>query len=436
MTNKKILGAIVIIILLVQTACSGEIIVSTGKSSFMGEGVTISDRGNYYDVVLDFSSGLSHGRIGETYAKGILEVVPDYVALLDSYLDEQITNKDYYKDIIARCHDIKKHVREEYLDEIEAMARIWSETEENIAGDGKLSKDEVYLFNLLPDAYRPSQCSAVAVFKERSATGKNIIGRNLDWFGGSKKQIPRIQSIITMKYKDKNVCFIGYMGYMGAITGFNDSKIFAAIVDSPTGVTYTSQGKRSYTMDLRYALETKSSINEVFEYMADPYKYYAFNHNIILGDPDETKIFENNISGDGIDDKPVQRALRSSDSPLNDEISWGISNAIGCVNSFMLKGNHDNHTSDDYNTKRWNNMRKQLLTKGETVTVDELKDVICYDNGTPGNFQESGDLYNKLTQYTVIFQPDTMELEVAFPLRDKPGYLKDPQFEKIKVFNQ
>jgi hypothetical protein len=33
------------------------------------------------------------------------------------------------------------------------------------------------------------------------------------------------------------------MGYMGAITGFNDSKIFAAIVDSPTGVTYTSQGK-------------------------------------------------------------------------------------------------------------------------------------------------------------------------------------------------
>jgi hypothetical protein len=35
MTNKKILGAIVIIILLVQTACSGEIIVSTGKSSFI-----------------------------------------------------------------------------------------------------------------------------------------------------------------------------------------------------------------------------------------------------------------------------------------------------------------------------------------------------------------------------------------------------------------
>jgi hypothetical protein len=54
------------------------------------------------------------------------------------------------------------------------------------------------------------------------------------------------------------------------------------------------------------------------------------------------------------------------------------------------------------------------------VTVDELKDVICYDNGTPGNFQESGDLYNKLTQYTVYIPADTMELEVAFPLRDKP----------------
>jgi hypothetical protein len=435
MSKKRVLGVLILIVLLIQTACSSGIVVPTGKSGFAGEGVTITDKGNYYDVVLGFNSGLSHRKIGETFAKGILEVVPDYKSLLDSILNEEITDKDYYEDMIDRAHDIKRQMKKEYVDEIEGMASVWAETDKNIAADGKLSKDEILLFNLLPDVYRPSQCCAVSVFGKRSATGKNIIGRNMDWYSGSKKQLPRIQSVITLKYENKRVCLIGYLGYMGAITGFNDSKIFAAIMDSPTGQPYSSQGKRSYPMDLRDTLETKSSINEVSEYMADPDRHYAFNHLIVLGDPNETKIFENNFSGQGTNGQRVKRALRSSDSRLNDGIKWGISNAIGSVNSFMLWGNSDNYTSNDYNTKRWKNMREQLLAKGDTVTVDELKEVMSYDNGSPGTFQNSGDLYNKLTQCSVIFQPDTLTLEIAFSLRDKPGYLKDPKYVKIEVFN-
>ncbi|MCX7922785.1 MAG: C45 family autoproteolytic acyltransferase/hydrolase [Clostridia bacterium] len=430
--KKTLLMVFLAILLILQSACNSDVVVIKGESNYKADGVTIVDKGNYFEVVLDFSTGLSHRQIGKALAEGILKVIPDYEALVDSYIAENLPKYEYPY-MFYRVEDIKPQVNKEYIEEVEGMASVFSGGKDNVRGDNKISEDELLLFNLFPDVARIAQCSIVSVFGSRSETGENMVARNLDWYGGSKNQLPRIQSVVTLKYSDKKVYTIGYLGYMGVITGFNDSKVFAAILDSGTGEVYSSTGKRSYPLDIRAALESKKTLDEAAEYMKDPQKNYAYNHLIAFADAKETKILENNISGNGSDGNRIKRELRTSDSKLNKGIEWGFKDAIGSVNSFLLYGNYDNHTDNKNNTKRWKNMGEQLAKAGDTVSLEELEAIATYDGGSPGSFLDSGDLYNKMTLYTVIWEPKTLSMELYFHPRGVLEVPKDPTFEKVHV---
>lgn len=430
--RKYLLAGCLILLLLFQAGCGEEIPVIAGDASFQAEGVSIVNEGNYYNVKIDFTCGLTHKQLGEAYAKGILKVVPNYESLVDSYIGENLTSYEN-KYAMYRVEDIKPQVNKEYAEEIEGMASVFSGGSQNKFKDNKISKDEFFLFNLFTDAVRGTQCSYISVYGDRSDDHRNMVARNLDWYGGSVNQLPKIQAFITYKYTDKKVYSIGYLGYMGILTGFNDHKVFAGILDSGTNAPYSSEGRRSYPLDLRFALENTKNMKEAAEFMQDPTKLYSFNHNIGFSDPDTSIILENNFSGNGTNGHKVKRAIRTEDSKLNNSVSWEIKDSIASVNSFILYGNHDNHSSNKYNTKRWNNIKKQLQNKGATVSFEELKEVACYADGSPGTFSESGDVYNKMTLQMVIFQPDTLKLEVFFRpknIRKNPG---NPVFEKITV---
>lgn len=413
------------------SACYGndEIIIVPGVESYKDKSAEIVDMGSYFRVTLDYTESISHREMGESYMNCILKVVPDFEKLVDSYLSELINNNEIYSNVLDRAADIRNQIPQEYIDEIEGMASKLSGTTDSLRCDDKLSVEELYMFNLVPDAYRGTMCSVVSVFGSRSETGKSITARNMDWYGGEMNQIPRIQCVMTILYNDKKICAIDYLGFMGIITGFNNSKVFAAILDSGTGDVYSSQGKRSYTMDLRYALENTTSLDELADYMKNPSRYYAFNHDIFLSDPDVSKVLENNFSVGTY----KHRKLRSSKSELNSGIKWGISDAIACVNSFIIKGNYDNHTDNKYNTKRWDNIIKTLIKCGSKVSVEELKQVISYDGGTPGTFTDSGDLYNKMTQQIIIFEPDTFNLEIYFHPSDTRDIPDDPTFIEVQA---
>ncbi len=421
-------------VILLQTGCGKDVPVVMGTGSYRDNGVTITDRGSYYDVVLDFTGGLTHRQIGEALAKGILAVVPNYEFLIDSYVSENITKYEYPY-ALFRVEDIKPQIDKDYQDELEGMASVFSGGDRNLWKDDKISRDEVFLFNLFPDVIRNTQCSYVSVFGSRSSTGRNITARNLDWYSGSRNQLPLLNCVTTYKFEDKELCSIGFLGFMGVITGINDSKVFAGIMDSQTGQAYDSAGKRSYVFDLRHALEKTGTIPDAAGYLLDPLKHYAVNYIVVFSDPEEGAVLENNISGIGVGSQRTKRALRETDSKLNEGISWGIDDSIGCVNSFMLYGNHDNHTRNRYNTLRWNNMKTQLMAKGPEVTADELKEVITYKkHSRPGTFSESGDLYNRMTLQTILFQPYDLALEVFFHPRDTKNDPEKPAFEKILLF--
>lgn len=400
---------------------------SAGKST-PKESVSVLSKGSHYEITIDYTSGASHRKIGEEYGEKVLKTVKNYEALADSYIAE-ITQYDFfYLTALERTKDIRKQLPEDYRDEIEGMASKLLGGDKNIRGDGKISLDELYLMNLLPDVGRVSQCSAFAVYGSRSEIKKTMSMRILDWYSGKDEQMTKIQAVTVYKNRYKSLCTIGYVGFWGVLSGFNDNKVFAAILDSSTGKTYSSESKRSYPFDLRYALENKKTINTIGDYMSSKARSYAYSHLIFLADSDTAKVLENNISSGA----NQIRALRTATSHLNSGIKWDISSAIGSVNSFLLKGNFDNHSSRIENTKRWEKMKSEVLKKGKTISFKELKEIAGFCNGNGPGSQQEGDLYNANTQQIILYIPRTNYLEVFF--RPQTGGLPEvPVFENIKI---
>ena len=390
--------------------------------------VTITDKGSHYEVILDFKGEKSHEKIGKEYGSQILKAVPQYEALVDSYLAEITGNDEVYKLMLQRVNDIVPQVDKDYVDEIKGIASNFTGKDDNVRGDGKLSTGEMFLMNLCPDVVRPSQCCGAGVYGDKTENNDNMSMRILDWHAGSKNQLVQIQSVVTFNNSKKSICTIGYLGYVGCISAFNDNKVFGAILDSSTGEEYSSESKRSYPFDLRHALENYTTINGVAAYLKSPVRNYTYGHLIFLSDDKVTKVLENNISGK----ENSLRDVRTEKSELNEGITWDIVDSVGTVNSFMLKGNLDNHSKNPSNTNRFYSMKKVLKEQGEKFTFDNMKAVASYYQGDEPGLQMDGDLYNTRTQQIIVFEPFKSRYEVFF--RPKSGNLpKVPVFEKIPV---
>ncbi|EPR09490.1 C45 family autoproteolytic acyltransferase/hydolase [Ruminiclostridium papyrosolvens] len=422
---KKRLLYLLSVIVLVTGLNLGALTTNVAEAT---QKVTITDKGSHYEVILNLKGEKSHEKIGKEYGSKILKAVPEYEAIVDSYLAEITSNDEVYNLMLQRVNDIIPQIDKDYVDEIKGVASNFTGKNDNVRGDGKLSTGEMFLMNLCPDVVRPSQCCAAGVYGDKSENNDNISMRILDWHAGSENQLARIQSVVTFKNLKKSICTIGYLGYMGCISAFNDNKVFGAILDSHTGEPYTSQGKRSYPFDLRHALENYTTLNGVAAYLKSPVRNYTYSHLIFLSDAKVTKVLENNIS----DKENSLREVRTEKSQLNEGISWDINNAIGCVNSFILKGNLDNHSDNPSNTNRLYSMKKVLKEQGEKVTFDNMKAVASYYQGEEPGPQIEGDLYNTSTQQIMVFEPAKNRYEVFF--RPATGNLpKVPAFEKIPV---
>jgi hypothetical protein len=225
--------------------------------------VTVTDKGTYYDVVLDLEKGATHRQVGEQYGRLLREKVPDFEKQLDSYISENCTSWIVHKAVMRRVRLIKPQIPQEYRDEIEGIASQLSGGDDDERGDGKISLNELYLFNLLGDVARLYQCCAVGVYGDTSATGSSIVGRNFDWPDGKKNQLAKLQSVLTIKDGRRSTVTVGCLGFQGAVSSFNRYGVFAAVLDSPTGAKYSPKNKRSYLLDLRQALENCQTLDGV-----------------------------------------------------------------------------------------------------------------------------------------------------------------------------
>lgn len=391
----KIFFSLVLLFLVYNN--SNALVVSRENLADRAVAVRESDAGTHYEVVLDYNAGLNHYDMGYTLGQKIINKNSKIEKLLDDY----VSHLGFYfgDELIKRAEHIKVNIPENYLHEIQGMAKSYAESGGKIKGefehDGEISETELFILNLVPDIARATQCSAVAVFGNSSKNGNTITGRVLDWM--PHKSLTKLHSITTIKNRRGNsAAFIGFLGFGGVITAINEKGVFAGILDSPNGNGYQSQGRRSYTMDLRYALENFGSAKEVGEYMIASQREYTFSHLIFLTDKTVGLVVENDLSS------PQNRKIRYRNSKLNFTDKTDIKEAIIAVNSFVLKGNFDNHNSSGYNKRRWlsyiNNLKISNVDD-EKVDFDEIKSALYT---------------NSRTQQQIVYETTSNRLEIAF----------------------
>jgi hypothetical protein len=396
-------------------------------SIVLAQHVTIADSGTYYHVVCDLASAGSRHQMGLELGQQVAAAAPEFGTLVDSYLAERSGSNSTYNAWIARMGDIWPQVPQEFRDEIDGMTEGVAAETLNVRGDGKLSRDEIRVLNLFPDCARSSQCAGLTVFGAGSASGSPMTARVLDWHSGNQNQLGQVQAVTFIQNGSQSVCLVGHLGFMGAVTGFNEDGLFAGILDSPTGAAYSSAGKRSYAMDIRHALENFGDMDSAAAWLADTSRHYAYNHLVLMSDRNGGGVLENNFSGSGT---AMRRALRRDSSGLNPGVEWEHPGAVAAVNSFVLAGNHDNHSGVQFNTGRWSSIRNQLGAFGQ-VEWEELKLIAGFDNGN-GPGYEYTDIYNAGNHQIVCYRPDSMVLEVAF--KPKSGILPDdPIFQRVPV---
>lgn len=192
------------------TAHADESQNGTGAS---GKHVTIEKKPTHFEITMDFTDGATHFNMGKEYATALHDALPEIESLLDSYLTEIITvfadweqnsPEDEYEEILRRVEDIKPNIPAEYQREIDGMS-VNFEGNEDALGDDKISQNELYLLNLIPDVLRGTACSAFAVCGPRSASGSTIAARNLDWIDMSQNQLAKKNAVTTIKNGRKSV---------------------------------------------------------------------------------------------------------------------------------------------------------------------------------------------------------------------------------------
>ncbi|MCX6281126.1 MAG: C45 family autoproteolytic acyltransferase/hydrolase [Bacteroidetes bacterium] len=420
---------------LVLVICSAplEQVFATGRDTmnkiFREGAVTIEDKGPYYLVTLDYTRESDPWKMGEMYGRCILKAEPDYESIVGYYMFEIATLEGLWgKTVPEHLNAIRPQLPAFYNNELAGIASV-------MKGSWTWSNEEiVYCFNLLPDLFRTTKCSAFGCWGDASVNRKNVAYRTLDWFGGLfAKELPLIQSVTRIRYRDKTIYLIGALGHLGCITGINlNSGIMAGILDSDvSGTTYDPQGCRSYNFDLRKALEDCSGTMKLASELTSTSKKYAFSHLIVLADEKQTCILENNISGQGA--HPV-RALRYDTSHLNQGVKWNYPHIIGAVNCFMLKGQVDNFSQGKYkkiNERRWSLLLEQLKTRlaagKNKLTPADVQAIMCsyYGEGPGSLLLNDGDLYNLQTQQMMIYIPAERSLK-AFIKPKKGANPADP----------
>lgn len=419
---KLFLAIILSLTLLIAISCS------TGGSEDSDDYVTITSKTTYFEVNIDYSSGDRY-TIGKEYGTKVLSAFPDYEEEVESVLVEMVAGlylqdpNITYEVLIERALEISKSTQTQYMNEIEGFASVLSGGTNNVLNDGKISRDEFLILNFNPDICTTTSCSNVAVYGNRSVTGQTIVGRNTDWFPGTRGQVGNVNAVIYSKTGSKQVVSFGYLGIIGNLVAINSDGVFVSNLYSATGGTYSAVGRRSVMLDIREAIETSSTVDEVATFLGNPSRIYAYNNNMFIADKNVAKVLENDFDRN--------RALRVEDSELNPGITWGITDAISCVNAFVLKGNFDNFTDFPSNSERWANFKSMLTQQGDTNNVDGIKTIMSYSKPGAGG-EDDGDIFWEYTVQSLVYSFSDNRLELW--LHPATGeFNDDPVYTSVSI---
>lgn len=395
--------------------------VVTVKSS--DELAVIDKKESYYEVILNLEKG-SHYNVGKAYGDTILQIYPQFVNVAEQCLYENMQGMfrgtaASYNFLQERLDAVIPQIPSNYVDEINGFADAISSSKIPFAEDGKLSREEIFTLNLIPDILRGTQCSGIAVFGDKSQTDSAITGRILEWSFGSEKQMTSLHAVVTFKNSHKTITTIGFLGLFNVITATNDNGVFLGILDANTGEPFHAKGRKCYSFEIRTALENYSTAKEVAEYSNSLSTEYTFSHNLLITDSKSAFVAENCVSGG-------KAGIRTFQSKLVDGLKWDNPDSLCVVNGYALEGSFDNLTSSSHNTIRWQKFNERLM-KYDKVNAADIKDILTVDDPN----KSGSNIYSNRTIQTIIYDALSGSLDVAFtqPTGEFP---KKPVFVKVR----
>ncbi|MBR5372691.1 MAG: hypothetical protein IK130_10820 [Oscillospiraceae bacterium] len=385
---------------------------------------------HYFDVTLDLTGG-DHFAAGAAYSEALKLAYSGYEEMIENYLydcmqmvysepealqEAGITDK--YELIRTRLHTLKAALPEEYQQELNGFASHFSPQSASFSKNGQLSQDECDLISLIPDVMREAACSGMIVGGSRTASGKRMVSRLMEWDLGSGNSMCDGHCVLRFKNGDKSFVSVCSVGQLDVTTGMNDDGVFAAILDVGSYEPFGDcAGKISYTYSVREALETCTTAKAIGTYLNGLTPKFTFNHNVIVTDEQDGFIAENCHLEDA--GRPL---MRDETTPLLDNLSWDAEGCICVVNAFAAAGQLDLMTNVSGNLLRW--MKYDRLFSGsEKITLSRFKSLMTSEK-TDNAFAE---IRSNQLVYMVLVDYDSRTLQCTFTgkngLADMPDFL-------------
>lgn len=376
---------------------------------------TIRQFSTYYDVTLDYENG-SPAEVGAAYARTILEAVPDYEAVFEPYLYENINvlfggREINYEALEKRINTLESSIRDEYKEEIESFARTISAGEEGFSENGKLSYIEAISMQMIPDALRATACSALSVGGSHTESGHRITLRNLEWNLGSTSQMTLLHSVAHMKKGDRSLTSIAMLGLLDMITSVNDDGVLIGILDVGTvnHMEFVYEGKKCYTYEIRYALEQFDNAKDAAEFLSSESGDFTWCNNLLVSD-DESAFCCENPTREVVEAGRAIPVIRDADTELMEGLVWDTPDVLCIVNSFATVGNQDGFTGNLGETNRFTKYNNWVKEIG-MFSVADMKGIMARE---VVDQYEVVNVHNSGTVHTVIVDYATGNIHVAF----------------------
>ena len=389
---------------------------------------------SYYDVTLDYEKG-DRASVGKAYGSLIREQMPDYIDIMEPYVYENIRmayDGNYTETAVeAREKILFDSYRPEYKKEIAAFAEGISGGTHGIKEDGILSYEEAVLAQMIPDALRPTCCSALSLWGSKTTTGDRITLRNLEWNLGSDNQMGKIHAVTHMKNGERSLTAISVLGLLDIISGINDDGVFAAILDvgSSQHEAYVCEGKKCYTMELRFALEEYSTARGLGEFMVAESGNYTWCHNLIISDKNDSFCAEDCVS-QVVESGRGKSILRDCNTPILKGLSWDSSDSLCVVNSFASAGNQDGFTGSYSNIIRFAKYNEWVKAK-DKFSPKDVKDLITQETVEQYAVQN---VHGAGSAQLILIDYHTGSVQVAFSGAD--GVADKPDFIEVDVIKR
>ena len=389
---------------------------------------------SYYDVTLDYEKG-DRASVGKAYGTLIRERMPDYIDVMEPYIYENI-RMAYGGNYTEAAVETREKIlfeswRQEYREEISAFAEAISGGVHGIAEDGKLSYEEAVLAQMIPDALRPTCCSALSLWGSKTSTGDRITLRNLEWNLGSDNQMGKIHAVTHMKNGDRSLTAISALGLLDIISGINDNGVFAAILDvGPVqDEAYVCEGKKCYTMDLRFALEECSTARDLGEFMVRESGNYTWCHNLIITDSNDSFCAEDCVS-QVVESGYGKSVLRDCNTPILKGLSWDSRDSLCVVNSFASEGNQDGFSGSNSNIIRFAKYNEWVKAK-DKFSPKDVKELITQETVDQYVVQNA---HSAGSAQLILIDYHTGSVQVAFSGPD--GVADKPDFIEVDVIKR